>query len=325
MRTGIGENVDTGEIQAEAAENTAAPKRSLRKFLFKKYQIHGLIWLLPAFVLLVMFCYIPQIWAIVYSFTDWGVYQTITFTGLENYIRLFEDTAFWESFGNVILFTVCGLLLGNIGALSLSEMLYNMKSEKLSSALRYCFMLICVVPSVVSVLVWEKVIFLPESAATEGVVNSILHAFGLSGSQWYSSPDTIKLTIILTGFPFMGGTSFLIYLAGLQGINVSVVEASKLDGLSSFGRIFAIDLPLMKGQIKYFLITGVIGGIQNYNMQLILQNGNAAMVPGFYIYKMGIDYSEFGYACSLGVLIFVITMVLTVIGNVFFKTKEKDG
>ena len=125
------------EGTSAAAEVTPVAKRSLKKFLFKKYQIHGLIWLLPAFVLLVMFCYIPQIWAVVYSFTDWGVFQNISFTGLENYIRLFGDTAFWESFGNVILFTVCGLILGNVGSLSLAEMLYNMKNEKLASAFRY--------------------------------------------------------------------------------------------------------------------------------------------------------------------------------------------
>ena len=120
----------------------------------------------------------------------------------------------------------------------------------------------------------------------------------------------------------MGGTSFLIYLAGLQGINVSVVEASRLDGLSSFKRIIYIDLPLMKGQIKYFLLTGVIGGLQNYNMQLILQNGNAASVPGYYIYKMGIEYSEMGYACAMGMVMFIVILALTLVNNFLLKNKE---
>ncbi|MCI5838283.1 MAG: sugar ABC transporter permease [Christensenellaceae bacterium] len=283
----------------------------------------GYLWILPACVMLLLFSYIPPIYAIIYSFTDWGIFEEVSFIGFENYVTLFtNDSAFWSSFGNVALFTISGLLLGNIAAIGLSEMLYNMKNEKLAAFFRYAFMLISIVPGVVSILVWEKIIFLPASSSLQGVANAILELFGLKGLEWYASTDTIKLSIILTGFPFMGGTSFLIYLAGLQGINVSVVEASRLDGLSSFKRIIYIDLPLMKGQIKYFLLTGVIGGLQNYNMQLILQNGNAASVPGYYIYKMGIEYSEMGYACAMGMVMFIVILALTLVNNFLLKNKE---
>lgn len=315
------------EQQVTAAAPAAAAvrkNRNWKKVLFRNYQIQGFLWLLPAFVLLVMFSYIPPVYALIYSFTDWGIFPEVTFIGLENFAQAFADMDFWRSFGNVLIFTVSGIALGNIAAIALSEMLYNLKSEKLSAAMRYLFMLISIVPGVVSILVWEKIIFLPESSSLQGVANALLHLFGMPGSEWYGASNTIMLSIILTGFPFMGGTSFLIYLAGLQNINESVIEASKLDGLSSWKRILYIDLPLMRGQLKYFVVTGVIGGIQNYNMQLILQNGNAAMVPGFYIYKMGIDYSEFGYACALGMIMFVIILALTIFNNVFIKSRGTD-
>lgn len=297
-------------------KNTGKRKR----FTFRK--IEGYFWILPASVMLILFSYIPPVYAFIYSFTDWGIFEETTFIGFENYVELFRDTQFWGSFGNAALFTGCGLILGNVAAIALSEMLYNMKNEKLAAFYRYAFMLISVVPGVVSILVWEKIIFLPESSSLKGVANALLNLFGLKGSEWYNSADTIRLSIILTGFPFMGGTSFLIYLAGLQGINESVIEVSRLDGLGSFGRIVHIDLPLMKGQIKYFLLTGVIGGLQNYNMQLILQNGNAASVPGFYIYKKGIEYSEMGYACAMGMLMFVVILALTLVNNLLLKNKE---
>ena len=307
---------------AETSGKVSAIKTKKKKQLgFRSAE--GYLWILPACVMLLLFSYIPPIYAIIYSFTDWGIFEEVSFIGFENYITLLtNDSAFWSSFGNVALFTISGLLFGNIAAIGLSEMLYNMKNEKLAAFFRYAFMLISIVPGVVSILVWEKIIFLPASSSLQGVANAILELFGLKGLEWYASTDTIKLSIILTGFPFMGGTSFLIYLAGLQGINVSVVEASRLDGLSSFKRIIYIDLPLMKGQIKYFLLTGVIGGLQNYNMQLILQNGNAASVPGYYIYKMGIEYSEMGYACAMGMVMFIVILALTLVNNLLLKNKE---
>ena len=313
------------ETMSVSSQTAASKKNDWRKKWFRKYQIQGFLWMLPAFLLLVLFSYIPPVYALIYSFTDWGYFQEINFLGFQNYAQAFADAQFWQSFGNVILFTVTGIAFGNIAAIALSEMLFNLKSEKLAAALRYLFMLISIVPGVVSILVWEKIIFLPESSSLQGVANALLHLVGLPGSEWYGGSDTIKLSIILTGFPFMGGTSFLIYLAGLQNINESVIEASKLDGLSSWKRIWYIDMPLMRGQLKYFVVTGVIGGIQNYNMQLILQNGNAAMVPGYYIYTTGIGHSELGYACSLGMIMFVIILALTIINNVFIKSKGEES
>lgn len=314
--------VNCKNVQSAAQKQTGAGK--LKKLLFKKYQIQGFIWILPAFAVLVLFSYIPPIQALIYSFTDWGDTMVVSFVGFAQYKEVFADTEFWMSGLNAILFTVCGIVLGNVSSILLSEMLYNLKGDKMGTALRFLFLLPSVVPGVVSILIWEKVIFLPDTASFTGLANALLNLVGLKGSQWYASADTIKLSIILTGFPFMGGTSFLIYLAGLQSIDASVIEASKLDGLGSFKRIFYIDLPLMKGQIKYFVLTGVIGGIQNYNMQLILQNGISAAVPGYYIYKMGIDYQQYGYACALGMVMFVIILALTVLNNKLMKGSEAN-
>ena len=344
MREGIAEGVPAEAEEsvqgAEAAASSPAVRRHgpLWKFCFKKYQIQGFLWLIPAAVLLVMFSVIPIVWAVIYSFTDWGFLSTVSFIGFENYGIVFGDSLFWNSLLNVILFTVCGLWLGNVAALALAEMLYNYASEKLASKMRFGFLLICAVPSVVSLLVWSKVIFLPTGGSATGVMNGLLGLFGASGTDWYLSndPNIVRLAIVFTGFPFMGGTSFLIYYAGLQGINAEVIEASKLDGLGSFMRVFRLDFPYLRGTIKYFLVTGLIGGLQNYNIQVVLELSNeAAMVPGYYIYLTGLSSSfrndeidvlgGMGYACAMGMIMFLITLVLTILQNVFFKSKEDEA
>lgn len=291
------------------------------RFLFFKNQLQGLTWVIPALVLLVLFCYIPQIWAFVYSFSDWGMYLDITFTGGENYLRAFADAAYWESYGNVLLFTFSGLLFSNIGCVLLTELVFHLRSKRASAFFRFMFLLPSIVPGVVGILVWTKVIFLPVSGMREGVANALLRLFGHSGLDWYYAPETVKLTYILTGFPWVGGTGFLICLAALQGINSEVIDAAQIDGVGSFQRVFYIDIPLMKPQLKYFIVTGTIAGLQNYGMQLILMSENA-MVPGYYIYTRGVTESQYGYACALGVIIFAIILSLTLLTNRFIRTED---
>jgi ABC-type sugar transport system permease subunit len=138
----------------------------------------------------------------------------------------------------------------------------------------------------------------------------------------------VIFSIIMTNFPWVAGTSFLIYLAGLQNISPSVIEASKLDNCSTFKRIIKIDLPLLLPQLKYFLIMGIIGGIQNFNLQLIIiqTEHEYSNVLGLYLYNhaMGIGYNntQYEYASAVGMFIFAITLILTLISNVS-KKKER--
>lgn len=168
-------------------------------------------------------------------------------------------------------------------------------------------------------------------------MNTILKLFGAKPIEWLQSRNTVIvfISIFLYGFPWMGGTSFLIYLAGLNGIDESIIEASRLDGVSTFKRIFVIDLPMIKGQLKYFLVMGFIGGLQNYSMQYAITNGgpgevinsmqSGTMVPGFYIYRLITGSSRigaYGYASAMGMVLFIIIMIITVINNKLLKTEE---
>ena len=168
-------------------------------------------------------------------------------------------------------------------------------------------------------------------------MNQIIGVFGANPIEWLVSENTVIvfISIALYGFPWMGGTSFLIYLAGLNGIDESVIEASHLDGVGTWRRVFTIDLPLIMGQIKYFLVMGIIGGLQNYTMQYAITNGgpgelingmeSGTMVPGFYIFRLITETlipGAYGYACAIGVVMFVIIMIITVINNKLVKSED---
>lgn len=290
---------------------------------FRKSGLEGLIWIAPAFVLMLIFSYYPPLDAFYHSLTNWNG-TTASWIGFKNYTRLFQDALFWRSCRTMVILTLSCMLIGNICTIILAELIYNCQSKRMSSFYRFMFVIPAIIPGIVTIMLWGKIIL---SGQSNGVLNTILGVFGIKPLGWFYSEDTVLWSIILYGFPWMGGTSFLIYLAGLNNIPESVVEASRLDGVGTFKRVLCIDLPMLKGQIKYFFIMGLIGGIQGYTLQYAITNGGpgdsyASMVPGYYMYKAAINDSEYGYSCAMGVVLFVIIFVITVINNKFIKTEE---
>ena len=237
----------------------------MKKFLRKNREYQGLLFILPALVLLCIFCLYPTIMAFVNSFTNWDGGKTAEFIWFDNYKNVFTDKLFWKSLLNAVILTVVGMILGNAASIILAELMYNLRS-KMMSAYRFLFVLPAMIPGIIVLLLWQKLIF---SGSSSGLANTLLSWFGQKPLEWFASKDVgvVFLSIFLYGFPWVGGTSFLIYLAGLNGIDHSLIEASKIDGLSFWGRVFLIDLPLISGQLKYFLVMGFIGGLQNYSMR----------------------------------------------------------
>ena len=232
----------------------------MTKTKYRKSDYFGYVWLAPAFVLMCIFSIYPALSALYHSFTDWNIYNSslTVFTGIANFQRLFTDYIFWKSCLNLIILIVTGMIFGNVAALGLAELLHSLKSIKSSSVYRFLFIIPTLVPGMVNMLIWTQIIL---SSSPIGLMNTILSAFGVETLGWYYSENTAMISMIITGFPWVSGTSFLIYLAGLNNIPDSVYEALELDGAGTWKRIFWIDIPLIKSQIKYFVMMGIIGGM----------------------------------------------------------------
>ena len=290
----------------------------------KRYNYWAFLWILPVVVLMAIFSAYPLINSFILAFTDSSGSGYGNFVGFDNFIELFQDEVFWICIKNVLIFTVVGMICGNFMTILLAELLFNVKFKKTSAFLRVLFILPVLVPSVVVLLVWENIIF-----SSSGLVNQMFLAMGKEPIAWYYENPYNFIAIIMTNFPWVGGTSFLIYLAGLQNINKSVFEAARLDGISGFRRVVKIDLPLIKGQLKYFLIMGVIGGLQNFDLQLIITGSgpgtsNGVNVPGYYIFQLAWsgEYDvRYGFASAIGVIIFLITIGFSIMN---FRKNRKE-
>jgi len=144
---------------------------------------------------------------------------------------------------------------------------------------------------------------------------------------WLGSKDLVVPAIIFWGFPWVGTTGTLIYLAGLQQIPQDVYEAAELDGIGPTGMLFRIELPLILTQVRINLIFMTISTLVTYEMFLILLGpeggpGNKGMVPGLYMFSSAFQQGRFGYACALGMIMFVIILGLTIIYNKYVKVDK---
>jgi ABC-type sugar transport system permease subunit len=144
---------------------------------------------------------------------------------------------------------------------------------------------------------------------------------------WLGNKDLVIPAILFWGFPWVGTIGVLIYLAGLQQISQDVYEAAELDGVGPIGMMFKIELPLIMTQVRINLIFMTIGTLTQYEFFLLLLGsdggpGNRGMVPGLYMFKKAFEDGFFGYACALGMVLFVMILLLTIVYNKYVKVEK---
>jgi len=170
---------------------------------------------------------------------------------------------------------------------------------------------------VLTTMVWTE--------PTNGEGSRSVFASGMPA--WLGHTKLIVPAIIFWGFPWVGVVGVLIYLAGLQNISADVYEAAELDGVGTFGKLFKIELPLIMTQVRINLIFMTIGTLNTYGLILLLLGphggpGNKGMVPGLYMYREAFINTRFGYACALGMVMFVIVLSITILYQKYVKVEK---
>ena len=275
----------------------------------------GYLFILPLMLGLLIFSYYPAFSGIYHSFFDWDSVGTAKFIGVENYRELFRDEEFLTAVGTMLKIQLPKLLIGIIVPLIMAEMIFCVRSQRAQYWYRILILFPIVTPGVVSTLIW-KFIYDPNG----GLLTSLLRAVGIMDAtqviSWLEDPRWVIFAVIFMGFPWIGGTSVLIYMSGLMNIPTEVMESATLDGCGVLRRIVRIDLPTIMGQVRYFLIMGIIGALQDYSLQLMLTDGGpgySTMVPGYYMYLEAFTANRMGYACAIGTTLFLIIFVITAV------------
>lgn len=275
----------------------------------------GYLFILPLMLGLGIFSYYPAFSGIYHSFFEWDSTGKSVFVGLNNFIELWQDQVFLDSFGTMVMIQIPKLLINMFCPLIMAELIFNLTSRKAQNWYRTLILLPIVTPSIVNTLIW-KFVYDPNN----GLMTALARVLGFVGANgaidWLGDPNLVVFSVIFMGFPWIGGTSVLIYMSGLMDIPNEVLESARLDGCSTIRRVISIDMPAILGQVRYFLITGIIGALQDYSLQLMLTDGGsgyATMVPGYYMYIEAFTANRMGYACAIGTSLFIIIFVLTIL------------
>ncbi len=294
---------------------TGKKKVNLFKRIFRARWCY--LGILPTVALLAVFRLYPAIDGILKSFFNWKKknYFNPTFNGFDNYITLFQDAEFWRSFLNLGIVILAGFITTFVINLVATYLVYKLGNKRSGRFFQKAFVIPMMIPAMVGTMFWK---FFYEY--NDGLLNTILRGIGLENlaTVWLGNTHTALASIIFTGFPWVGGFAFLILLAGFQGIDRSLGESADLDGANAFVKFWKIDLPLVIPQMKILSIMGMISGIQAYDMHMVLTQGQyGTMVPGLYMYQTAFTHGNYGYASAMGVFLFLIILIITILQNKF--------
>lgn len=153
------------------------------------------------------------------------------------------------------------------------------------------------------------------------------HAFTSGSPAWLGNTKLIIPAILFWGFPYVGTVGVLIYLAGLQNISNDVYEAAEIDGAGPIRKFFSIEIPLIMTQVRINLIFMTINTLSQYGLFLLLLGpsggpGNKGMVPGLYMYREAFYNQRYGYACALGMVMFVLILTITIFYQKYVKVEK---
>lgn len=285
------------------------------------------MFLLPIYFLMVTFKYIPFCMAIFKSFFNWNGGNVDVFIGFKNYTAALHDPVLLRSLWNSFLISGANILIVLTLPLLAAELLYAVRSQKKQYIIRTAFTFPMVVPSVVIILLWKWIL-----AGDTGVLNYFLGMAGLDGlvKPWLGNSKTALASIIAIGFPWLGsaalgGLQFLLYYGALQNISKDMFEAAQIDGADLFQRFCKIDLPMLASQMKLTVTLAIINAVQVFDTVYILTKGGpgtATITPSVVLYEQGFTYRKMGYASAIGVIMFAIIMILTIINQKLMKNTE---
>lgn len=282
-----------------------------KRLLNYKSYLTGTLFILPAFVLFAVFIFIPLVYGIVMSFTDYGGFNiTPNFVGLDNYARLLQDDYFRVSLKNnfiyTLLFVPLTMLLALLSAIALNSILH------LRKYLRMAFYFPQITSMVSVAIVWG-LLFNPMS----GPINHMLEAIGISNPpEWLMSSQWALLAVVIVAVWKSFGYYMIILLAGIQGIPEHLYESARLDGAGKLQQFFYITLPSLSPTLFMVLILTIINSFQVFDLVSVMTDGGpgrSTNVLVFRIYQEAFINYKMGYAAAMSTVLFLIIMVISLI------------
>ena len=281
------------------------------------------IMVLPALLVFVTFFILPLIFTAKYSFYSWTNFsQEITFNGLENYRKIFDDPILAKGIKNTLIFAFVTVTVQSLISLPVSVFLNSkIKGSNIYRAIYFA-------PAVLSTLVvgylWKYLM----SSSDDGFINQVLTGMGFEKVNFLGNAQIALFAIITISVWQWFGWSMVIYLGSLQSISEELYEAASVDGANGLQKFWHITIPGLAPAIKINFVTSTISGLKIFDLILATTNGGPAHQTETILSLMFSKFSDgnYGYASAFGMVFLLVSMlVAAVMLGVFKKWEDRLG
>ena len=287
--------------------------RPIREIIRCKYLY--LIFLIP-FIYYIVFQYWPM-YGILIAFKNFSMRKGIMgspWVGFDNFTRLFTSYWFPVILKNTLTLSILSLILGFPIPIILALLLNEVKNDRF----RKTFQTISYAPHFISVVVLCGMVTLFVSPSS-GIINKFITMAGGEPVAFLQEPGLFKWVYVLSGVWQEMGWGSIIYFATLSGVDKSLIEAAEMDGASRLQKIWYINMPVLVPTIIVLLILncGSLLGV-GYEKVYLLQNAtnvSASEVISTYVYKVGLEQSDFAFGTAAGLFNSVVNSIILIIAN----------
>lgn len=294
-----------GELRTIARSRRGTATRVREKYPDNKV---AMIFLLPWILGLLGLTIGPMIASLYLSFTDYNLLQAPVWAGLDNFVEMFSDQRFWNSFRVTAVYVLVGVPLQLALALGLALLLdKGMRGLPFYRSIFYLPSLLG--GSVAIAILWRQVF------GKDGLVNGFLAWFGIDGPGWIGHPDFALGTLIVLNI-WTFGSPMVIFLAGLRQIPEMYYEAASMDGAGRIRQFFAITFPLLTPVIFFNLVLQIIFAFQSFTQAYVVSGGtggpsDSTMFFTLLLYKEAFTELNMGYASAMSWFLLVVIAAFT--------------
>lgn len=276
------------------------------------------LFIIPACVVIGTFVIYPALKAIYLSFTNFNMINEAGFVGFANYVNVWADPFFWVALKNTLLYMIVVVPVLVIAPIFLAALVNT--SIPGITFFRAAIYLPVVTSLVISGLIWKWVF------EEKGILNYVLIATGITDTAvaFLTDPANALFSVMVVTIWSGMGYYMVIYLAGLQSIPRHLYEVAEVEGVSQWQQMLHITIPMLRSSIAVVTVMSSIAAMKVFEEVYVMTKGgplDSTKTLVFYIYESAFDEFEMGYASAIGVILFLLTLVFSLINLRFLREK----
>ncbi|GLR56935.1 carbohydrate ABC transporter permease [Rhizobium indigoferae] len=275
-------------------------------------RVQALILLVPALAIYAVFALYPMLNVVILSFQKWnGLDPQRQFVGLANYSAIFtRDPVFWVALRNTVIWTAMSLIfppmVGLLLALSLNQKIFG------RNGLRAIFYLPVIIAPIAVATMW-KWMYDPFF----GLFSQLLTSWGMQGwiKDWLGNRDIALYSVFVAYLWQTVGFSMVLFLAGLQNVSQTLVEAARIDGAGRWAVFKHVTLPALRPTITIVLVLSVISSLKAFDIVYGLTGGGPAQstqMLALWAFTQAMQIFDFGRGAAISVVLLLITMAVVI-------------